>query len=219
VKVLVVTEIRLYREGVAEALRRLDDVELAATAATGPAAVVAARRTECDVVLVDMALTDSTGTVQALLAARPQLKVVALGVPEDGPEVVAVAEAGIAGYVSREATIQDVGEALRGALRGEAALSGKVAAGLLRHIARQAQSRRSVEVPLQLTPREHEVLCLLESGLTNKEIARALDLQLSTVKNHVHNVLAKYGAAGRGDVGRGDVGVASGRSQLQPASD
>ena len=218
-KVLVVTEIRLYREGVAEALRRLDDVELAATAATGPAAVVAARRTECDVVLVDMALTDSTGTVQALLAARPQLKVVALGVPEDGPEVVAVAEAGIAGYVSREATIQDVGEALRGALRGEAALSGKVAAGLLRHIARQAQSRRSVEVPLQLTPREHEVLCLLESGLTNKEIARALDLQLSTVKNHVHNVLAKYGAAGRGDVGRGDVGVASGRSQLQPASD
>jgi DNA-binding NarL/FixJ family response regulator len=213
VKVLVVTEIRLYREGVAESLRRLEDVELAATAATGPAAVVAARRTECDVVLVDMALTDSTGTVQALLAARRQLKVVALGVPEDGPEVVAVAEAGIAGYVSREATIQEVGEALRGALRGEAALSGKVAAGLLRHIARQAQSRRSVEVPLQLTPREREVLCLLESGLTNKEIARALDLQLSTVKNHVHNVLSKYGAAARGDVG------AASRSQLQPASD
>jgi len=214
VKVLVVTEIRLYRDGVAEALRRLDDVELAATAATGPAAVVAARRTECDVVLVDMALTDSTGTVQALLTARPQLKVVALGVPEDGPEVVAVAEAGIAGYVSREATIQEVGEALRCALRGEAALSGKVAAGLLRHIARQAQSRRSVEVPLQLTPREREVLCLLESGLTNKEIARSLDLQLSSVKNHVHNVLAKYGAAGRADVA-----VASARSHLQPASD
>jgi DNA-binding NarL/FixJ family response regulator len=194
-------------------LRRLDGVELAATAATGPTAVVAARRNECDVVLVDMALTDSTGTVQALLAARPQLKVVALGVPEDGPEVVAVAEAGIAGYVSREATIQEVGEALSGALRGEAALSGKVAAGLLRHIARQAQSRRTLEVPLQLTPREREVLTLLESGLTNKEIARALDLQLSTVKNHVHNVLAKYGAAGRADVA-----VASARSHLQPAA-
>ena len=205
------TEIRLYRDGVAEALRRFDDVELAAAAATGPAAVVAARRFECDVVLVDMSLTDSTWTVQALLAARPQLKVVALGVPEDGPELVAVAEAGIAGYVSREATIQDVGEALRCALRGEAALSGKVAAGLLRHIARQAQSRRSIEVPLQLTPREREVLCLLESGLTNKEIARALDLQLSTVKNHVHNVLAKCGAAGRGDVG-----VAWARSHPQP---
>jgi two-component system nitrate/nitrite response regulator NarL len=161
-----------------------------------------------------MALTDSTGTVQALLAARPQLKVVALGVPEDGPEVVAVAEAGIAGYVSREATIEEVGEAMRGVLRGEAALSGKVAAGLLRHIARQAQSRRSIEEPRQLTPREREVLCLIESGLTNKEIARALDLQLSTVKNHVHNVLAKYGAAGRADVA-----VASARSHLQPVPD
>jgi len=214
VKVLVVTEIRLYREGVAEALLRLDDVELAATAATGPAAVMAARRTGCDVVLVDMALTDSTPTIQALLAARRQLKVVALGVPEDGPEVVAVAEAGIAGYVSREATIQELGEALRGALRGEAALSGKVAAGLLRHIARQAQSRISVAVPLQLTPREREVLAFIETGLSNKEIARALDLQLSTVKNHVHNVLSKYGAAGRGDVG-----VGRPRVQLQPVVD
>lgn len=213
-KVLVVTEIRLYRDGVAEALLRLDDVELAATAATGPAAVLAARRTECDVVLVDMTLTDSTATIQALLAARRQLKVVALGVPEDGPEVVAVAEAGIAGYVSREATIQELGEALRGALRGEAALSGKVAAGLLRHIARQAQSRISVEVPLQLTPREREVLAFIETGLSNKEIARALDLQLSTVKNHVHNVLSKYGAAARGDVGAGRP-----RVQLQPAVD
>jgi two-component system nitrate/nitrite response regulator NarL len=166
------------------------------------------------VALVDMALTDSTGTVQALLAARPQLKVVALGVPEDSPQVVAVAEAGIAGYVSREATIQDVGDALRCTLQGEAALSGKVAAGLLRHIARQAQSRRSAEVPLQLTPREREVLCLLESGLRNKEIARALDLQLSTVKNHVHNVLAKCGAAGRGDVGG-----ASARFHPQPVTD
>lgn len=211
-KVLVVTEIRLYREGVAEALRRQTDVVLAETAASGPGAVVAARRTECDVVLLDMALTDSTETVQALLTARPQLKVVALGVPEEGPELVAVAEAGVAGYVSREASIQDVVEALRGALRGEAPLSGKVAAGLLRHIVRQAQSRRVVEAPHQLTPREREVLCLLENGLTNKEIARALDLQLSTVKNHVHSVLAKYGATGRAD-------VAAARFPLQPAGD
>jgi len=214
VRVLVVTEIRLYRDGVAEALRRLDDVDLAATAASGPDAVVAARRTECEVVLIDMALTDCTGTVQALLAARPRLKVVALGVPEDGPEVVAVAEAGISGYVSREATIQEVGEALRCALRGEAAISGRLAAGLLRHIALQAKSRRAVEIPLQLTPREREVQRLLESGMSNKEIARSLDLQVSTVKNHVHNVLAKYGAAGRSEVA-----LASARTRGQPATD
>lgn len=201
-KVLVVTEIRLYRDGVADALRRFADVELAVTAATGPDAVVVTRRHECDVVLVDMGLTDCTRTVRALLSARPAVKVVALGVPEDGPEVVAAAEAGISGYVSREATIDEVGEALRSALRGEAACSGKVAAGLLAHIALQAKGRPSVVVPAQLTPREMDVLHLLEGGMSNKEIARALDLQLSTVKNHVHNLLAKFGASGRGEVSR-----------------
>jgi len=200
VKVLVVTEIRLYRDGVADALRRLPDVELVVTAADGAAAVVAARRAECDVVLVDMVLPDCTRTVRALLSARPTVKVVALGVPEDGPEVVAVAEAGIAGYVSREDTVDQVGEALRSVLRGEAACSGKVTAGLLAHIALQAKVRPTAAVAAPLTPRERDVLRLIENGMSNKEIARALDLQLSTVKNHVHNVLTKFGASGRAEV-------------------
>jgi len=200
VKVLVVTEIRLYRDGVADALRRLPDVELVVTAADGAAAVMAARRAECDVVLVDMVLPDCTRTVRALLSARPTVKVVALGVPEDGPEVVAVAEAGIAGYVSREDTVDQVGEALRSVLRGEAACSGKVTAGLLAHIALQAKVRPTSAVAAPLTPRERDVLRLIENGMSNKEIARALDLQLSTVKNHVHNVLTKFGASGRAEV-------------------
>jgi len=200
VRVLVVTEIRLYRDGVAEALRRLDDVELAVTAATGPAAVMTARRTDCDVVLLDMAVRDSTQLVAALLTARPGLKVVALGVPEDSPEVVTCAEAGICGYVSREATLAELGDALRCALRGEAPVTAKVAAGLLRHIAFQARTRRGGHLPQQLTPREREVMELLESGMTNRQIARALDLQVSTVKNHVHNVLTKCGVTGRAEV-------------------
>jgi two-component system, NarL family, nitrate/nitrite response regulator NarL len=200
VRVLVVTDIRLYRDGVADALRRLPDVERAVTAATGSAAVVAARRNECDVVLVDVGLPRCIEAIEALLTARPAVKVVALGVPDDGPEVVAVAEAGIVGYVSREASIEEVGEALRGVMRGEAVCSGKVAAGLLRHIALQARSRHTSGSRVQLTPREREVVRLLASGMANKEIARALDLRLSTVKNHVHNVLTKYGAQGRADV-------------------
>lgn len=200
VKVLVVTEIRLYREGVAEALNRLDDVEQAATAAGGASAVLVARRAECDVVLMDMTLTDSTQVVQALLTARPAIKVVALGVPEDSPAVVTCAEAGISGYVSREASLGELADALRCALRGEAAVPGKVAAGLLRHIALQARNRRPGDVPHQLTPRERDVLRLLESGMTNRQIARALDLQISTVKNHVHNLLTKHGVTARTEV-------------------
>lgn len=200
-KVLVVTEIRLYRDGVAEALRRQRDVELVATAATGSAAVLAVRRSECEVVLLDMAMADSTHVVRSLLTTRPELKVVALGVPEDGPEVVECAEAGICGYVSRDSSLAEVTDALGTAMRGEAPLSARVAAGLLKHIVVQARSRRD-GVPPDLTAREHEVLCLLKSGMTNRQIARALDLQLSTVKNHVHHVLHKYGASSRTEVMR-----------------
>lgn len=199
-RVLVATEIRLYRDGVAEALRRLDDVEFVVAAATGAAAVLAVKRNECDVVLLDMALNGSTDTVVALMTARPDLKVVALGVPEDGPEVVACAEAGIAGYISRDASLAEVGDALRAAVRGEAPLSGRVAAGLLRHIALGASIGRTDTAAAQLTPREREVCRLLRSGMTNRQIARTLDLQLSTVKNHVHNVLAKSGVTRRAQI-------------------
>lgn len=199
-KVLVVTDIRLYRDGVAAALRGLDDVETVVTAATSATAVLAARRSECDVALVDMALVDGTQTVVSLLTARSELKVVALGVPEDGPEVVACAEAGICGYVSRDASLADVGDALRCAARGEAPISAKVAAGLLRYIACNARAHKTTESARHLTPREREVVQLIQSGMTNRQIARALDLQLSTVKNHVHNVLNKCGIERRAEV-------------------
>jgi two-component system nitrate/nitrite response regulator NarL len=185
---------------VAAALRGLDDVELVVAAATGAAAVLAGKRNECDVVLLDMALNGGTDTIVALMTARPDLKVVALGVPEDGPEVVACAEAGIAGYISRDASLAEVGDALRAAVRGEAPLSGRVAAGLLRHIALGASTGKMDTTAAQLTPREREVSHLLRSGMTNRQIARALDLQLSTVKNHVHSVLAKSGVTGRAQI-------------------
>lgn len=199
-RVMVVTGIRLYRDGVADALRRLADVEQVVTAATGPAAVVTAHRSSCGVVLIDMSMVDSTTTVEALLASRPTIKIVALGVPDEGPEVIACAAIGVGGYVSREASLEEVGEALRCALRGEAACSGKVAASLMSHIAVQARSGRMDGRQFQLTRRERDVVKLLESGLSNKEISRALDIQLSTVKNHVHNVLTKVGASGRAEV-------------------
>ena len=201
-KVLVVTEIRLYRDGVASALLALPDVESAITAGTGAAAVTSARCAECDVVLLDMAMEDSARTARALTAARPGTRIVALGVKEDCPDVVAYAEAGVSGYVSREAGLEELGEALRATMRGEASCSGKVAAGLIRYISDQARLRHGGTVPLQLTRREREVLRLLETDMSNKQIARALDLQLSTVKNHVHNVLHKLGVSRRAEIPR-----------------
>lgn len=96
-KVLVVTNIRLYREGVAEALRRFPDVEEVVTAATGAAAVVTARRVDCDVVVVDMSLADSADTVRALVIARPGAERCGARVLDDDPGVAAYAEVGACG--------------------------------------------------------------------------------------------------------------------------
>ena len=182
-------------------MRHLPDVESVASAATACAAVLAAKRAACDVILLDMALEDGSALVAALISANPDVKVVALGVAEDGPEVIACAEAGVAGYITRDASLVEVGEALRTTARGEAPVPGRVAAGLLRHIAMNASARsRFLTAGSPLTPREREIAQLMHSGLTNRQIARSLNLQLSTVKNHVHNVLSKFGVDSRVDV-------------------
>jgi two-component system, NarL family, nitrate/nitrite response regulator NarL len=199
VHVLVATEIRLYREGVAASLRAVPGIQSVTTAASGTAAVAQVRQAPCDVVLLDMSLGDCAAAVRALHTARVGLRVVALGMPEDGPEIIACAEAGIAGYISRDASLAEVAEALRCAMRGEAICTATVAARLIRHIELQARSRTD-STASHLTRRERDVLTLLQGGMTNKEIGKALDLQLSTVKNHVHQVLAKLGIAGREEV-------------------
>lgn len=197
--VLVVVEIRLYRDGLADALQRLPEVEAAVTADTGHAAVLAAKRNHCEVVLLDMSVLDSAATARSLLTALPSTKILALAVPEQESHVVACAEAGIVGYVSRGASMPDLIVAFRSMLRGEAVISGRVTAGLLRHIASQASVRRTSLQTAQLTCRECEVLTLIGGGLSNKEIARALSISISTVKNHVHSLLSKLGVAGRSE--------------------
>ncbi|MGH2435985.1 MAG: LuxR C-terminal-related transcriptional regulator [bacterium] len=198
-RVLVVAEIRLYRDGLAEALRRLPEVEKAVTAETGHSAVLAARSNRCDVVLLDMSVLDSAATARSLLTSLPSIKILALAVPEHESHMLACAEAGIAGYVAREASITDLVQALCSVLRGEAVCSARFTAGLLRYIAMQANARRACTLPPQLTRREHDVLTLIGGGLSNKEIARSLSIDISTVKNHVHNLLSKLGVACRGD--------------------
>lgn len=195
----MVAEIRLYRDGLAEALQRLPEVEEAVTADAGAAAVLAARRCRCEVVLLDMSVRDSTATARSLLTALPSTLILALGVPEQASHVVACAEAGIAGYVCRSASMDDLVAAFRGMLRGEAVCSARVTAGLLRHIAAQANGRRAASQPPLLTERERDVLALIRGGLSNKEIAGALCISVSTVKNHVHNVLSKLGVGARAD--------------------
>src|SRR5205823_1604371 len=130
-------------------------------------------------------------------------QVIILNLGEAEREVIAWAEAGVAGYLGKEASLDHLVMAIESAGRGEATCSARTSAILLRRIA----SGREAPKPAwhrerHLTTREQEVLRLVGQGLSNQQIARGLCLALSTVKNHVHNILEKLDVHRRVDAVR-----------------
>jgi DNA-binding NarL/FixJ family response regulator len=198
-RVLIVAHIRLYREGLAEMLQAEERIDVVGTAAGADEAVDALRREDPDVVLLDMAIPDNVWLVRALVAAVPGTKVVALAVPDVEREVLACAEAGVAGYVTREGSVEDLVAAVESVARGEMLCSPRMAATLLQRVATLALERSPAGIEARLTGRELQILDLIDQGLSNKEIARRLTIELSTVKNHVHNILEKLNVTRRGE--------------------
>jgi two-component system, NarL family, nitrate/nitrite response regulator NarL len=198
-RLFVVTGIRLYREGLAEILARLPDIDEVGTAEDGRNGLAGVSRFRPHIVLLDMSLLDSLETARAMARGTPSAKVVALAVPETQAHVLACAEAGIAGYVPREGSLHDLVTTLRHVVRGEAVCSPHIAAGLLRRVA--ALSERAAPRPIaRLTEREREIVDLVAMGMANREIANQLGIELCTVKNHVHNILEKLGVRHRNEV-------------------
>ncbi len=191
IRALVASDVRLYREGLADGLRRSGRVEVAETAADGDTSVARVRELAPDVVLVDLAMADWERAVRAIVAAGGEPRVVVLGVREVEDEVVACAEAGVAGYVTREASLDELVDVVESVARGESLCSPRISALLLRRVAEAADRKRASSPADRLTPREAEIVGLIDEGLSNKQIAGRLSIELATVKNHVHNVLEK----------------------------
>ena len=127
----------------------------------------------------------------------PDARLVALNVPEtDEAAVIAWAEAGVSGLRSPASTSRSSPQAVETTARGGTVCSPKLAAVLLRRVARDAGDHRPAATAL--TAREREIAALIEQGHSNKEIAERLDIGLPTVKNHVHNILTKLKATRRG---------------------
>jgi DNA-binding NarL/FixJ family response regulator len=192
-----VSDIRLYREGLADALGAGGRCEVAATAADVFSALDAAETQRPDVVLLDLALAEAGDAVAELAALNPPAKVVALGVREVPSEVIALAEAGVAGYVPRDATLDELVDVVESVARGEMVCSPRIAALLLHRVAAARGSDPTQEPDARLTPRQHEIAALIEEGLSNKQIAQRLSIEVATVKNHVHSILDKLGVEGR----------------------
>lgn len=202
IRVAVISPVRIYLQGLTHLLRTEDGVQVVGTAPGVGAAEALLSGAAVDVVLLDMtgAMAGEPG-LDALyrLADRTALPCVVLGISDRPDDVVTYAEAGIAGYVTNESSFTDLVETLRSATRGEFSCRAGVAAGLVGRLAALASAHRGAQAP-RLTSRELQIVALIEYGHANKEIARLLHIQLTTVKNHVHNVLEKLGVGSRGEV-------------------
>jgi two-component system nitrate/nitrite response regulator NarL len=199
VSVLLVTEVRMYAEGIAMALDEHDAIERITTEPSCEAALERLDREPTDVVVLDLAGIDDVAAAQAFVRAAAPTRVIALAVRAHDREIVEWAEHGAQGIVTREASFHDLLQAILTVVGGECGCSPRVASALLRRVAGVAGGQRRRTPHPALTLRESEIAELLVQGLSNKEIAARLLLGVSTVKNHVHNVLSKLNARTRSE--------------------
>jgi two-component system, NarL family, nitrate/nitrite response regulator NarL len=196
--VYIVAPVRIYREGLARALDGQTELRVLGCAATAAEALGQIEDLGPDVVLVDTSAPGGAAAARSIADSTAATKIVAVAAPEDDHTVIASAEAGVSAFVAREGTFDDILVAAQAVLCGETSCSPRVAAALLRRIADRARERPYSEFA-PLTSRERQVVSLIDEGLSNKEIAAQLCIELSTVKNHVHNLLEKLGARGRAE--------------------
>lgn len=195
--VFIVAGVRLYREGLAQALQQSGAVRIVGTAPEPCQVAQAVARHPGVVLLLDVADGDAAGCLAQVRQSSPGLRVVVLGVSESPTDILTCAEGGAAGYVTRDGSLADLVTAVENAARDELACSPKIAGALLHRVAALAADRRVDAACVRLSRREIEIAGLIAQGLTNREIARQLFIALATVKNHVHNILDKLDVRGR----------------------
>ena len=197
--VLILGAVRIYRENLAEALHEVAGIAVLGAAATLEEALANTNGSTPDVILVDASTECAVHIIPTLVKACPTARLVALGAPEDDEGIVACAVAGVAGFVAREGTLRDVVTTAKAVARGDPACPPRVTAALLRRVGATGRELHDRLNRTQLTSRERQILTLIDDGLSNKEIASRLYIEVSTVKNHVHNILAKLGARRRSE--------------------
>jgi DNA-binding NarL/FixJ family response regulator len=188
----------LYREGLAWSLAQRSEVEVAAACAPTSEALTHIVKSGATVVLLDFVTPGALDISKEINRISPGIKVIAFAVSEIDTEMIACAEAGIFGFVTRDGSVDDLVASILSTIRGEVVCSARLAGLLFQRLAVLAGANHESSVQGVLTRREREIAELLDKGLSNKEIARSLRIAAATVKNHVHNILEKLNVARRG---------------------
>jgi two-component system NarL family response regulator len=195
IRVFIVDDNRLLREGLVSMLAEQEDITVIGAAASGRKALEQIKALHPEVALIDIGMPGKDGleVTQELRRDVPEVKVIILGMVDLRDEIMACIEAGAAGYVLKETSFDSLVETIRSVHRGESFVSPQMAASLFSRIAELAGERlpRIPPSSVKLTARELEIINEIAKGLPNKEIAKRLSIEAQTVKNHIHNILDK----------------------------
>jgi two-component system, NarL family, nitrate/nitrite response regulator NarL len=193
IRLIIVSSVRLVREGLAATLYGRDDVVVVDAVDRDPGGIARIADAEPDVVLIDVGET-GTDTVEAarlMKAASPDAKLVAFGLDEIDDRVFACAAAGFCSYVPRECDADELHRALVDAAEGRMHCAPHIVAAMFSRLASLSRELGPPGSLPSLTSREREILTLVEQDRSNKEIARQLAISSATVKNHMHSILQK----------------------------
>jgi DNA-binding NarL/FixJ family response regulator len=205
-KVLLVIEVQLIGQIFASVLEEEADFEVAGWVPALDRALEFVRSQPVDIVLISAGLPgdDALDLTCRIAKEAPATRVVVLGLSEEHQgDTLRYIEAGATGYILKDSSIHDFLEVLRLASRGEARLSTRMAGAMMQRLSSLARMfstfENKVGDDVRLTSRELEVLNCLGQGLTNQEIASRLVVEVGTVKNHVHRILAKLNVSSRAE--------------------
>ena len=206
IRIVLIHPYGLYREGLTRLLSQQQGIDVVVSAARVSEMLNKVESLKPDVIIIDYAAHGRESLIECRQLQRTlsHVKILMIGLPKVAADIRAYIEAGAAGYVPYEATLQELFDSVRKVSAGEVVCSPLVARCLFDHITAEARKREQFAPrgEAHLTKREREILLLLATGLSNKEIAFTIHVAISTVKNHVHNILRKLQVEGRREAAR-----------------
>jgi DNA-binding NarL/FixJ family response regulator len=202
IRVLIVDDQALFREGLEILLSLHQDIEVVGQASNGQEAVDVALRLDPNVVLMDMQMPvlNGVGATRRLKQSLPNCRIIALTTFGDSETIFDALRAGAVGYLLKDVESAQLAEAIRLTARGDSILEASVAAKVLDEFSREptpSAPSHSQPLPEPLSDREIEVLKLVAQGLSNRAIAEKLFISPGTAKTHIHNLCGKLGAQNR----------------------
>jgi DNA-binding NarL/FixJ family response regulator len=195
IKVLIVDDQQMFREGVRRRLEQEPNISIIGEASSGKEALAQVQNSNPTIVILDIRLPDISGieVARRIRDQWPELKILMLSGYDLDQYISAAARVGIQGYLLKDAPQDSLVQAIRDIIAGGAVLPPRVASKVMRHYATNIHS----DMPGELTLRELDVLELMHQGLRNQEIAEHLSLSTRTIEVHVGNIIEKLGADSR----------------------